>query len=148
MKTSYRNKKILQLAKPKGGNYKKLAWTSFSRWIRSIGVCQFHSTCELLSIPAPCKCGGVLQACHKISRSKKAILFDERNVFCGCSASNTWAHWNQLEWDKLWRRLWTGDEQYLESQKNKLVKLNNWAYKIIHDDYSNRLKERNQECPK
>jgi hypothetical protein len=131
--------KIKAIKKPKRENFKKKAWDAFSKYIRSIGVCQFHLMCELLKIPAPCRCNGVLQASHKISRSKKAILFDERNVFSGCAGSNTWSHFNEADWAVLWRRLWPEDVEYLESQKNKVVKFNNWTYKMIYEDYTKRM---------
>jgi hypothetical protein len=129
---------IKMIKKPKKVNWKKKAWEAFSEHIRSRGHCEFHGRCEFLTIPPPCKCAGVLQACHKISRSKTAIKFDERNVFCGCAGSNTWAHFNEAEWSGLWKQLWMEDVEYLESRKDKVVKMNQWTFKLIHDEYSSK----------
>jgi hypothetical protein len=130
----------MEIKKPKRVNFKKKAWDAFSKWIRRDGVCIFHQKCAEKGIQDPCRCGGVLQASHKISRSKKAILFDERNVFSGCSGSNTWSHFNEADWAILWPKLWPEDVEYLESQKNKVVKFNNWTYEMIYKDYDEKMK--------
>jgi hypothetical protein len=128
-----------RLKLPKKINWKKKAWTAFSKYIRARGVCEFHQRLFNAGIPPPCACAGVFQACHKISRSKTSILFDTRNCFCGCSASNVWAHFHEVEWDKLWRRLWWQDVEYLEQMKSKKVKFNAWSFKMIADEYEAKL---------
>ena len=86
--------------------------------------CEFHTqfsrTNDPLTVPAPCTCSYRLQLCHKISRKKKSTRYDRKNVFSGCSASNTWSHYNQLEWDALWRKMWSEDVQEL-TLKSRLV---------------------------
>jgi hypothetical protein len=128
---------------PKKINWKKKAWKVFSEYIRreNDGICVFHLKCADKNIPPPCRCAGVPQACHKISRTKTAILFDRRNTFCGCAGSNAWANFNRLEWDKLWRTLWSEDVKYLEVMKNKKNGLGSWTYKFIYDEYQKKLKE-------
>jgi hypothetical protein len=127
------------IKKPKRINYKKLAWNAFSKYIRRVGYCELHHHPKFTTMGVQISCSGVLQCCHKISRKHKAILFDERNVFCGCAGSNNWAHWNQLEWDKLWRQLWHEDVDYLEERKNKVVRFNNWTYKMIYEEYKDKI---------
>jgi len=135
------NKMIL---KPKKKNWEKQAWKAFSEYIRSRGVCEFHARLIVMGLPAPCKCAGVLQACHKISRSKRSILYDERNVFCGCSGSNTWSHFNEAEWSELWKKMWSEDVEYLESRKNIVTRMNAWTFKVLCDEYKQKLAELKQ----
>jgi hypothetical protein len=135
------NKK-LAIPKPKKHNWEKQAWKAFSEYIRAReGYCEFHAWFEAKHIDPPCKCAGVLQTCHKISRSKRSILYDERNVFCACSGSNTWAHFNEAEWSELWKKMYPEDVEYLESRKNIITRMNAWTFKILCDEYKQKLAE-------
>lgn len=104
----------------------KIADTALSQLVRAQRpFCEFHYIFN--QFPAslgepPCKCNGVLQGCHKIERGKKSVRYERRNVFSGCSGSNAWAHFNQLEWDRLWRRMWPEDESKLEMMSKVTVK--------------------------
>jgi hypothetical protein len=110
------------IAKPKRLSAKvakKRAWDAFSLYIRERdGICVFHEEIAKRGIPAPCKCAGVLQCCHIISRSKASLLFDEQNVFAGCAGSNTWAHFHEAEWDRLWRATWPYLIEHLDRMKD------------------------------
>ena len=98
----------------------KLADRALSLLLRKeYRFCQFHRRGPAWRT-MPCRCSGPLQLCHKITRKNKALRYDRRNVFVGCSASNMWAHYNQLEWDKLWRLMWPEDELYLTHPKWKM----------------------------
>lgn len=110
-------------------------------WIRRDGVCLFHAKCREKGIEPPVPCEDILQACHKITTTKWGIKFDERNVFCGCKTSNGWAHWNQPEWDILWRKLWPEDMDYLEAHKNDSAKYGAWWYKVEIDRLKTLLKK-------
>jgi hypothetical protein len=123
------------IKKPKKINFKKQAWDNFSKFIRKKNVCEFHLRLRMFGYSEPCRCSGVLQACHKISRSKLSVKFDERNVFSGCAGSNLWANYHQLEWDELWRKLWPEDVDYLAFESKKICRMSNWSYKIIADTY-------------
>ena len=129
------------IPKPRKVNFKKKAIESFSLLVRAKAdfKCQFH--CKLIEkgIPAPCACAGVMQCCHLISRKKLSLLFDPKNVICGCSGSNTWAHFNELEWDKLWRRMFPERIYYLESKKNEVKHFKNWDYAIMVKEYKEKL---------
>jgi hypothetical protein len=119
---------------------KKTDWekrynAEFSKKIRERGYCEFHNIISQKGLHSPCKCNDVLQCCHKISRSKKIIKYDTRNVFCGCSGSNTWSHWNQIQWNELWKQMFPEDIEYLEEKsKQKYVKRNDWTWKIMLDE--------------
>ena len=127
--------------KKKRDDYKGALWTAFSAYIRRNGVCEFHKILNNYPSMCPCKCNGVLQACHKISRSKLVIKYDERNVFAGCSGSNTWAHWNQVEWDRLWRKMFPEDVDYLERKlKMKYVGMKALDYRVKTQEYKDKLK--------
>ena len=131
------------ISKPKTKSISKLkkeCWDACSIYIRTRDkVCIFHMLLSNNKIHYPCRCVGVLQACHKISRSKSAIKFDERNLFAGCSGSNVWANFNQLEWDRLWRKLWPEDEAYLERTKGARVKRTRGDYMLMTIDFQQRL---------
>lgn len=113
----------------------KLADRSLSLLVRvEKTYCEFHNSKYFYFLPTlsrrnagaifnepPCKCSGALQLCHKITRKNKALRYDRRNVFSGCSGSNLWAHYNQLEWDKLWRVMWPEDELYLTHPKFRAI---------------------------
>lgn len=133
---------------PKPGkkvNWKKRCWDAFSLMIRTqVGYCEFHKKLEETGIPAPCNCNGVLQACHKITRAKNSILFDRRNVICGCSGSNAWSHFHEPEWDRLWRVLWPEDVEYLEERKGFSLHRKAWDYKLLMDEF----KLKTSECIK
>jgi hypothetical protein len=68
-------------------------------------------------------------------------LFDERNVFSGCKASNSWAHWNQVDWDILWRKMWPEDQTYLDSMKDKIVHRKKQDFLDIAWYYKTKIKE-------
>jgi hypothetical protein len=123
-------------------NYKKKLDTVVSKYIRQEGQgrCAFHQKIAEKGLLVPCVCNGVLQCCHKVTRKNLSTRFDLRNLFCGCSASNVWANWNQAQWDSLWRLLWPEDSEYLEQQKIKKCKIDRWAYKILIDEFTEKLK--------
>lgn len=137
-----RKAKQLPFAKPKRKtNWEKRAWDIFSLYIRQRNICEFHQRLAQRGIPFPCKCAGVLQCCHKISRSKKAIKFDKRNVFCGCAGSNTWSIFNQLAWEELWKKLWSEDVKYLEQRRHeKYHKRTDWTYAVMIDELKAEMK--------
>ncbi len=116
-------------------NWKKKANDELSKLTRAEGICRFHQKIAEKHLSSPCSCNGVFQACHKVSRSNLSTFLDRRNVFCGCSASNTWAHWNQLKWESLWRLLWPEDVEYLDELKKRKIKISNWTYKIMIDEF-------------
>jgi len=124
-------------------NWKKDANDAYSLMVRTEAgfKCQFHSKLKEKGIPSPCSCNGVMQCCHKISRKKLSLLFDPRNTFCGCSGSNTWAHFNEPEWEKLWRKMWPEDVEYLESKKDEIKHFKNWDYKFMIDEYKKKIEE-------
>jgi hypothetical protein len=127
-------------------NWRKKADDIFSLLVRTEAgfKCQFHEALREKDIPPPCSCNGVMQCCHKITRGKSAIRFDRRNVLCGCSGSNLWAKWNPVEWNLLWKALYPYDVEYLESIKNKETHFKAWDYKIMIDEYKQKLAELKQ----
>jgi hypothetical protein len=122
-------------------NWKHKLWDAYSLYRRkkANGVCEFHKKLQEKGIPAPCVCNGVIQACHKIGRSK--IFIDNRGVFPGCSGSNAWSHYHELEWDKLWRKLWPEDEEYLESIKHVTKHYDSWTCKVLIEQYKKLTEE-------
>ncbi len=121
---------------------KQTAWKYFSLYIRKrTDYCEFHTRLRVQCWQPPCRGAGVLQCCHKVSRSKTSILFDERNVFSGCSGSNTWAYFHQMEWDRFWRALWPNDEKHLDLVKDIIVHRKAKDYLAIAEYYKRKLKE-------
>ena len=96
---------------------------AFSKLVRAeVPYCEFHTWFEYAGNPAPCKCIGPLQCCHKIRREKKSVRYDRQNVFSGCSGSNCWSKFHQAEWDELWRKMWPRDVEHLELVSRTTVK--------------------------
>lgn len=127
-------KKILKIPKPpKQPDFKKIVWDEFSLYVRERDhfKCQVAEKCREKKIAVPSRCGGAMQACHNISRSKKRLLYDSRNVHCGCEGHNAWAHFNPLEWEKLWRRLWPEDVTYLDLVRSTSSKPTKLDLKLI-----------------
>jgi hypothetical protein len=122
-------------------NWKKKADDAFSLLVRTEAgfKCQFHAKLIERGISAPCSCNDVVQCCHKITRGKSFIRYDRRNVLCGCSGSNSWSHWHEVEWNLLWKVLYPEDVEYLESIKNKEVHHKAWDYKIMIDEWKQQL---------
>jgi hypothetical protein len=114
-------------------NWKKQADDAFSLLIRTEAgfICQFHERLREKGIVPPCVCNGVMQNCHKISRGANSIRYDRRNVLCGCSGSNTWAHFHDGEWQVLWKLMYPQDVEYLETRKHLIVHRKAWDYAII-----------------
>jgi hypothetical protein len=139
-----KGKTVDMLRLPKKINFKKKAINAFSLLVRTEAgfKCEFHSRLREMGLKSPCVCNDVMQCCHKISRKKLPILFDRRNVLCGCSSSNTWAHWNETEWGILWRKMYPEDVEYLETAKNRVVHSKQWDYKIMLDEYIQKIKEK------
>jgi hypothetical protein len=128
------------MVKPgKRTNWKDKLWDVYSLYIRkkSGGVCEFHKKLIEKSLPAPCSCSGVLQACHKISR--KYIFIDDRNVFAACSGSNAWSHYHEVEWNILWRKMWPEDIIYLEELKKIVQHWNAWTCEIKIREYKEKI---------
>lgn len=111
----------------------KMADKALSKLVRTEKpICEFHTNkyfgwnlkgpyCVTdWTVKPPCHCSGPLQLCHKISRSKKATRYDRKNVFSGCSGSNAWAHYNQVKWDALWKKMWPEDVEEL-TLKSRMV---------------------------
>ena len=124
---------------PKKINWKKEANNALSRLVRADNVCRFHQKIQERHLTNPCSCGGAMQACHKITRANLSTFIDERNVFCGCQSSNAWSHWNQPKWDLLWREMFPEDIEYLEELKKKKVKISNWTYGIMAEEFDRRF---------
>jgi len=124
-------------------NWKKKACDTFSLLVRTEAgfQCEFHAKLQEKGLPSPCRCNGAMQCCHKITRKKLSLLFDRRNVLCGCAGSNTWAHFNEKEWDELWRKMYSEDVEYLESRKNEIKHFKNWDYKFMIDEYKQKLED-------
>ncbi|MBE3141504.1 MAG: hypothetical protein IMZ53_13090 [Thermoplasmata archaeon] len=120
-------------------DWKKKANDSLSKLIRARGICELHQKIAEKRLISPCVCSGVLQACHKLTRANLSTFLDERNVFCGCSGSNAWSHFNQLQWDSLWRLLWSEDMEYLDAMKHRKVKISNWTYKVMSEEFEKKL---------
>ena len=124
-------------------NWKKQADNALSLLVRTEAGfrCQFHQRLQEEHIPSPCSCNEqeVVQCCHKISRGANSIRYNRRNVLCGCSSSNSWAHWHQPEWDKLWRLMYPEDVAYLETAKHIVVHRKAWDYVIIIAECKQRL---------
>lgn len=99
-------------------------WKWFSLYIRARDgyQCMLHLTAHKKGIILPMKCNGVMQCCHKISRSKASVKYDEINVFCGCSGSNAWANFNQDDWREICLKLWKEDMEVLDVKKRMLCK--------------------------
>jgi hypothetical protein len=120
---------------------KQAAWNAFSKYVRAkTPYCLFHIKSQG-KIGRAFHCSGPPECCHKISRSKGSLLFDERNVFSGCRTSNGWAHYHQLEWDELWRKMWPEDVEYLDSRKDILIHRKAQDYRDICWYYKQKLKE-------
>jgi hypothetical protein len=100
----------------------------------------FHQKCAEKNIVPPCRCVGVLQACHKISRKDKALIYDERNVFGGCSGSNLWANYNPVEWWLLWQKLFPEDVKYLLKRKGVMCQRKRNDYELLIMQIKNELR--------
>ena len=66
----------------------------FSELIRSRG------RCELAVMRPETKCAGPLQCCHVVSRSYRAVRWDEMNALAGCAAHHLWFTHHPLEWER------------------------------------------------
>jgi hypothetical protein len=85
-----------------------------------------------------CKCGGPLQPNHLISRSVKRLRWDEENVIVACAGHNTWAHFNQVEWDHLWRELWPYRAKSLDLKRQGTMKVNPGVLMLMIADFEMR----------
>ena len=88
----------------------------FSLYIRKTRpkYCELHHKAKQMDIEIPVRCAGAIQCCHKIPVSRsRAIEFDERNVYRGCSSVNMWEPRNRDIWMKLWIYIWPEDIEYL-----------------------------------
>ena len=111
---------------------KKINWEKeLVRWhskyvrARDGNKCMLHETAHKLKIKLPMKCAGVMQCCHKISRSKASIKYHDKNVFCGCSGSNLWASFHQDDWREICLELWADDMKELDVLKRMVCKRSN-----------------------
>ena len=95
-------------------------WHSLYIRARDGYKCMLHLIAKEKNIILPMRCNGVMQCCHKISRSKKSIKYHEDNVFCGCSGSNLWANFNQIEWNEICLKLWPEEMKKLEVLKSMI----------------------------
>ena len=119
----------------KKSDLEKKLWQEFSKYVRSVGYCEVHQRAKELNIFLPFRCSKVLQACHKISRSKSAIKYDLRNVFCGCASSNVWAFYNQIEWQEICKKLWEDDMKYLEIARKQKYKRSFENLRTLYEFY-------------
>jgi hypothetical protein len=87
------------------------------------------------------KCGGVLQPNHLITRACKRLRWDEENVVVGCASHNAWAHWNQVEWDHLWRELWPYRAKSLDLKRQGTMKYDVSTLRLLILDWERKLDE-------
>lgn len=88
-----------------------------------------------------CKCGGVLQPNHLITRANKRLRWDEENVIVGCEGHNAWAHFHGPEWDKLWRSLWPNRAKSLDLKRQGTMYCSESMLRILISEYEKKLKE-------
>jgi len=85
--------------------------------------CEFHAKCKEKGIDPPCRCGGRMNAQHKISKGRGNFFrYNDRNMFCGCSGSNVFESYNRDRMQAIFRQLWPEDYEYLERPR-KPVKM-------------------------
>jgi len=70
----------------------KKADALFGKHVRERGVCQ------LQEMQPETACSGALQWCHIISRSYRAIRWNEENSLCGCQSHHMFFTHRPLEW--------------------------------------------------
>ena len=87
-----------------------------------------------------CKCGGVLQPNHLITRGQKRIRWELDNVVVGCAGHNTWAHYHQVEWDRLWRELWPERAKRLDLKRRGTMDCSIPILRLLIAEYEKKLR--------
>jgi hypothetical protein len=133
----------------KGSKYwKKKAWGRFSQYIR---LRDYANQVDPEPYEAPCiSCGrkypiagvGCLQAGHFITRTRGAILFDERNVHAQCYNCN---HTLKGNWDKYYDAM---KQRYGQETIDELLEkrfddsgFNPVVLEQYYDDFTTKLSE-------
>jgi len=107
----------------------------FGEYIKLCG----NYRCEIA--PHGCKCNGDMQPNHLITRGMLSLRWDEDNCVCGCSGHNTWAHWNPIEWEKLWRSLWPERAERLDAKRQNAEKVTTEWLREKVEYYENQIKD-------
>ena len=114
--------------------------------VRQILIAQYGYTCQLSGYGCNCSTDRnkdnhlIVQVNHKITRKVNRLRWDFRNVFLGCKGHNTWAHYNELSWDKLWRRLTPQDAKYLDLTRHGIMKVNEFTLGALKTKFERKLK--------
>lgn len=85
----------------------------------------------------PPKCSKIMQNNHKVSRINFRLRWDEKNAVCGCSSHNAWSHFNQSEWERIWKS-WK-DADYLSRARHETKHYSDEELKLLILHFKNKL---------
>lgn len=115
------------------GKLKKLAWKTFSLWVRRRGSPDGeHNTC--------CTCGAFkkiseLHAAHFIPSRRSSILFIEENCHPGCDGCNIWKGGARKEYEPFMLA------RYGQEKIDELKRLKHTIFKPTREYYEELIKK-------
>ncbi len=100
----------------------------FSLWVRRDGKCS-------IVIHPYCKCGGVLQCAHIITRGTTALRYDPMNAIPLCAAHHRWFHQHPFEFVAFIKKAFPNNYAYIMKHKNDVVKKTEDLYRQVIEKY-------------
>lgn len=123
--------KVEKKKKIKKSVLKKTLDKLFSLYIRRGGVCE--------AFGIECKCGGIMNCAHIITRGNLRLRWDENNALCLCQGHHRYWTTRPLEWANYIRTHHSKKYTYVMTHKNEIKKMKEQDYELMIKAYRQRL---------